>query len=157
MATSAAGWQLTLPAALEYERTLVPVLFHPWAEDLVRRAAPARGARVLDLACGTGVVARAAAAYVGDTGEIVGVDRSEAMLAVAQASGAPSLRSLVSWRCAPAEDLPFADGSFDTIFCQQGVQFFLDLARGARECARVLRPGGCLALSVWRGQERNPF
>ena len=138
-------------AALEYERSLVPVLFRPCAEDLVRCAPPARGARVLDLACRTGIVSRIAAPYIGDTGEIIGVDSDEAMLAVAQASFPPALRSLVSWRCASAEELPFAESSFDIVYCNQGFQFFNDMTQATRECARVLRVGGILAVSLWRG------
>jgi SAM-dependent methyltransferase len=149
-------WQLSATAALEYERWLVPVLFRPWALDLVARAAPAAGSRVLDLACGTGVVARAVAEALPPPAEVIGVDRSMPMLDVAE-SVSGSSQAAHSWWCCSADALPFPETAVDTIFCQQGFQFFTDPGKVAEECARVLKRGGKLAASVWAGADRNPI
>jgi SAM-dependent methyltransferase len=110
---------------------------------------------VLDLACGTGAVARVAAPALGPDGEIVGLDDSEAMLAIARRWVAPDAR--VEWRKGDAASLPFPDGSFDAVLCQQGFQFFADRQRALVEIARVLRRNGRLALSIWCGEDRNPL
>jgi ubiquinone/menaquinone biosynthesis C-methylase UbiE len=130
-----------------YERVMVPAVFRPWAEGLVAAAAPGPGERVLDVACGTGDVARLAAERVGDTGCVVGLDVSPGMLGAARAA-APS--AAAEWREGSAADLPFHDGAFDLVLCQQGLQYFPDRPLALREMHRVLRPGGRLALSVFR-------
>jgi SAM-dependent methyltransferase len=135
-----------------YERFLVPALFAECADRLVAAAAPAAGDRVLDVACGTGVVARRAAAGA-DLGRLVGVDVNEAMLDVARSVGSTAD---AQWRVADAAALPFADGSFDVVYCQQGLQYLDDPLAGLREMARVLAVGGRLALAVWRPVEHSP-
>jgi ubiquinone/menaquinone biosynthesis C-methylase UbiE len=110
---------------------------------------------VLDLACGTGAVARVAASTVGPDGEIIGLDRSEAMLAIARRRVAPGAR--VDWRTGDAASLPFPDRSFDAVLCQQGFQFFADRQQALAEIARVLRRNGRLAFSIWCGPDRNPL
>lgn len=144
---------MTLPAyamgqlnfAEMYERFLVAPLFRPWAELLLDRAQPRPGERVLDLACGTGIVARLARERLQGRGTITGVDLSAQMLAVAQ-----SLDPQVTWREGSALALPFADGeTFDLILCQQGLQFFPDKPAAAREMRRVLAPGGRIAIASW--------
>jgi SAM-dependent methyltransferase len=138
-----------------YERDLVPAIFGPWVEDLLAAADVRPGARVLDVACGTGVVARAAARRVGATGAVVGLDLSPAMLAAAAAlpsvAGAP-----IAWQAGNALALPFADRSFDVVVCQQGLQFFPDRLAAMREMRRVLAPGGRVALAVWRPIAHSP-
>lgn len=137
-----------------YESFLVPHLFTPWARDLVARAQPKPGERVLDVACGTGIVVREVLPVVGSTGRVAGVDFSPAMLAVARTrvpGGAP-----VEWYEASAEALPFPDAAFDLVLCQQGLQFFPEKPGAIREFRRVLAPGGRVALSVWRTLEHNP-
>jgi SAM-dependent methyltransferase len=109
-----------------------------------------------DLACGTGVAARIAAQRVGPGGEIVGFDLNAPMLSVARSLD-PVPGARIRWRWGNAEDLPFLDLSFDAVLCHQGFQFFPDRAKAALEIARVLRPGGRLALSVWCGPDRNPL
>jgi ubiquinone/menaquinone biosynthesis C-methylase UbiE len=151
----ATQWQLTRRAARHYEACLVPVLFEPWAIDLVNRCEVIAGSRVLDLACGTGAVARVAASKLGPNGEIVGLDGSRAMLAIARRRCAPGAR--VEWRIGDAASLPFSDDSFDAVLCQQGFQFLADRQRALVEIARVLRPNGRLALSIWCGEDRNPL
>jgi ubiquinone/menaquinone biosynthesis C-methylase UbiE len=136
-----------------YERALVAPLFRPWAEDLLDRLRVGAGDRVLDVACGTGIVARIARQRMGPGARVVGVDASAPMLAVAR-TVAPN----VEWREGSAVALPVEGGeSFDVVTCQQGLQFFPDNAVAAREMRRVLAPGGRLGLSVWRGLEDNVF
>jgi ubiquinone/menaquinone biosynthesis C-methylase UbiE len=139
-----------------YERYFVPAIFAPWAENLLRRAAPQPGKRVLDVACGTGIVARLAAPRVGSTGTVVGVDPMPMMLAVARAT-APGDGAAIEWREGRAEELPVDDASFDLAYCQQGLQFFEDRGSGLREMRRALVPGGRVAISVWRGIEHHPI
>ena len=103
---------------------------------------------MLDAACGTGVVARYAAPRAG---HVVGVDVNAGMLAVA-ARIAPQLE----WVQADVAALPFADGAFDLVLCEQGLQFMPDRAAALAELQRVLAPGGRIVASVWRGLEHNP-
>ena len=137
-----------------YESFLVPHLFTPWARDLVARAEPKPGERVLDVACGTGIVVRAALPVVGPNGRVTGADLSPAMLAVAR-TRVPG-EAPVEWYEASAEALPFSDAAFDLVLCQQGLQFFPDKPGAIREFRRVLAPGGRVALSVWRTLQHNP-
>jgi ubiquinone/menaquinone biosynthesis C-methylase UbiE len=137
-----------------YESILVPHLFTPWAHDLVARAEPKPGERVLDVACGTGIVVRAVLPIAGPNGRVTGVDFSPEMLAVAR-TRVPG-EAPVEWYEASAEALPFSDAAFDLVLCQQGLQFFPDKPGAIREFWRVLAPGGRVALSVWRTLEHNP-
>lgn len=148
-------WQLEGSAAELYERYLVPAITALWAADLVGRAAPQAGERVLDVACGTGVVARLAAKTMG-VGHVVGLDINAAMLVVARSRPAgPTPR--IEWHEASALEMPFPDRSFDLILCQLGLQFFPDRSRALREMLRVLVPNGRLALSVFTAIERTPM
>src|SRR5881628_2301555 len=142
-------------AAELYERYLVPAIFEPWAMALVALAAPQPGERVLDVACGTGVVARLVAPHVGATGHVVGLDLHAGRLAVARALP-PAPGAVVEWREGDALALPLAEAVFDLVCCQQGLQFFPDRRTALREMYRVLVPGGRLALNVWRALEHNP-
>ncbi len=144
-------WQLSGNAPDAYERHIVPALFMPWARSLVETAALRPGERVLDVACGTGVVTRLAAKRVGAGGKVVGLDLNAGMLAVAR-SRAPA----IEWREGSATELPLPDAAFDAVLCQQGLQFFPDRPAALREMRRVLVPGGRLALSVWRSLEWSP-
>jgi ubiquinone/menaquinone biosynthesis C-methylase UbiE len=141
-------------AAEIYERGLVPAIFAPWAPLLIEQAALQPGDRVLDVACGDGVVARLAARQVGPTGQIIGLDINAVMLAVGR-SLPPIPGVSLEWQEGNAIALPFADASFDTLLCQQGLQFFTDRLAAIREIRRVLVPGGRLSLNVWRALERN--
>jgi SAM-dependent methyltransferase len=138
-----------------YEHWLVPAIFAPWAAILIEQAALQPGERVLDVACGTGVVARLVAKLVGSTGQIIGLDNNTGMLAVAR-SLPPIPGVLLAWQEGSALAMPFADASFDALLCQQGLQFFSDRSAALREMHRVLVPGGRLVLSVWGPLERNP-
>ena len=142
-------------AAEIYERHLVPAIFGPWAEDLVALAGPKSGERVLDVACGTGIVTRLAAQRVGPSGAVVGLDLNPGMLAVARALARPP-GTQIDWREASANAMPFPDAAFDLVLCQQGLQFFPDRLASLREMRRVLVPGGRLAVSVWRAIQHSP-
>ena len=136
-----------------YQREMVPASFARWAPDLVDLGAVRPGQRVLDVACGTGAVTRIAAERAGPTGRVAGLDVNADMLAAARAAS-PGAR--IEWFEGSALGLPFPDGSFDVVLCQQGLQFFPDRGAGLREMRRVLVPGGCLALSCWRSVEHQP-
>ena len=143
------------PAA-SYERDMVPVLFAPWVDPLLSAARPGRSARILDLACGTGVVARSVARAANGDGRVAGLDLNPAMLDVARdMSTREGLR--IDWHEGRAESLPFAAGSFDLVLCQQGLQFFVDRAAALAESRRVLARGGRIALSVWTASTCIPF
>jgi len=142
-------------AAEIYERHMVPAIFGPWAEDLLALATPKRGERVLDVACGTGVVARLVAQRVGPSGTVVGFDLNPGMLTVARALPQPH-GAQIEWREGNVSAIPLPDVAFDLVLCQQGLQFFPDRPAALREMRRVLVPGGRLALSVWRSMEHTP-
>jgi ubiquinone/menaquinone biosynthesis C-methylase UbiE len=142
--------------AESYESYMVPVLFGPWAEQLIQAAAAQRGERVLDLACGTGVVARRVAPRVGREGSVTALDMNPAMLEVARAAAAREGLA-VEFHEGSAEDLPFHAGSFDLVLCQFALMFFADRRAALAEARRVLVEGGRIALSVWQGLDRHPF
>lgn len=132
--------------AENYERFFVPAIAAPLARDLVRVAALRPGERVLDVACGTGVVARLAKTLVGPTGTVAGLDLNPGMLAVAR-SATPSGTPIV-WHEASAEAMPVPDASFDVVLCQMGLQFMPDKHAVLSEMGRVLVPGGRLIVNV---------
>lgn len=134
-----------------YEEFFVPALFHEWADRVADTAGLERGQRVLDVACGTGVLARAAAVRVAPGGSVVGLDPNEDMLAVARRKS-PQL----DWRQGRAEWMPFEDESFDAVVSQFGMMFFEDSVAAIREMVRVLRPGGQLTVAVWDRLENSP-
>jgi SAM-dependent methyltransferase len=135
-----------------YETYLVPLLFEPYAADLVKRVAPRAPRSALEIAAGTGVVTRALAAALPDGVAIVATDLNQAMLDQAAALGT---ERPVEWRQADAMQLPFADATFDAVVCQFGVMFFPDKARALAEARRVLRPGGVFVFSVWDRLDTN--
>jgi ubiquinone/menaquinone biosynthesis C-methylase UbiE len=147
-------WQLEGSAAELYERYLVPAITALWATDLVQRVAPAPGERVLDIACGTGIVARQSAYRMG-RGQIVGLDLNPGMLAVARAACVDH-RPPIEWREGSALELPFEDDVFDVVLCQLGLQFFPDRPAALQEMFRVLAPKGRLGLSVYTAIDHTP-
>lgn len=142
-------WQLEGNAAELYERYPGRYILGPWAEGLVELAAVKAGERVLDLACGTGAVARVAAERAGSSGRVTGLDLNVGMVAVARSLPAPA-GARVTWIEASALSTGLPDASFDAVLCQQGLQFFPDKPAAMREARRVLAPGGRIAMSVWR-------
>ena len=141
---------LSTDAATVYEELFVPALFGPWAEVVAGEADLRPGDWVLDVACGTGVLARAAAKRVAG-GSVVGLDASEGMLAVA-ARTSPD----IEWREGLAESLPFDDARFDVVVSQFGLMFFSDARQALREARRVLRPGGRAVFAVWASASDTP-
>lgn len=136
-----------------YERHLVGPLFQPWAEMTVDELKLSPGDRLLDIACGTGIVARVAKRRVGDDALIVGIDLSPDMLAVARAV-APG----IDWREGNASALPLHDEErFDAVVCQQGLQFFPDKSAAAAQMRRALAQGGKVAVATWRSEDEVPF
>ena len=155
MASQQERWQLAGSAAEIYQEHLVPAIFGPWAPVMVESASLQPGERVLDVACGTGAVAREAAARVGVTGAVVGLDLNPGMLTVARGlPSAPGAR--VEWREGDATAMPFPDQAFDVVLCQLGLQYFPDRPAALMEMRRVLIPGGRLVLLVWQSIERSP-
>ena len=148
-------WQLEGSAPELYERYLVPTVTLPWARDLVEHVGLRPGLRVLDVACGTGVVARLAASEVGDGGRVAALDVNGEMLAVGR-SLPPPVGAAIEWVEGSADALPFGDGEFDVVLCQLGLQFFPDRPSALREMRRVLATAGCVAASVFTSIERNP-
>ena len=135
-----------------YETLMVPLIFAPYAVDLVDRLAVRPLRRVLEIAAGTGVVTRRMASRLPAATTIVATDLNPAMLEQAAAIGT---ERPVEWRQADAMRLPFDDGSFDAVVCQFGVMFLPDKAKGFAEARRVLAPGGVFAFNVWDRLEDN--
>ena len=143
--------------AENYRRYLEPVLFAPWAERLVAHAAVRRGDVVVDIASGTGAAARAAARAAGPLGHVIATDISASMLAYADSAARPD-SAVIEARVGSALALDIADASADVVLCQQGLQFMDDQVAVLRECRRILRPGGVIAMAVWAAGERlDPF
>ncbi len=137
-----------------YETYLVPLIFQPYATDLVHRLASRSLTNVLEIAAGTGVVTRALASVLPETVAIMATDLNQAMLDQASKVGT---KRAVEWRQADAMQLPFADGSFDAVVCQFGAMFFPDKAKAFAEARRVLRPGGVFIFNVWGPIQDNEF
>ena len=136
-----------------YDRYLGPVLFDPYAADLVARLEVPENASVLELACGTGIVTLRLRDRLGSRAKLVATDLNEAMMGYA--SGKFGAEAAVEWKQVDATDLPFDDQSFDAVVCQFGLMFFPDKERALRETYRVLRPGGVFLFSVWDKIETN--
>lgn len=147
-----------------YEQHLVPAMFEPFARDLIKLCNIKRYERILDVACGTGIVSRLAIDYVNaSVGKVVGIDINPIMLNMARRC---STGRNIEWKEGSALSLPFPDGSFDLVICQQGLQFMPDRNKAVREMNRVLISGsnredkhssyGRLVLSVWTSIKDSP-
>ena len=143
------AWQVSAEAAEVYEAKFVPAIFGEWAPRIANAAGIEPGQRVLDVACGTGVVARECACR-GAT--VTGLDLNESMLSVAR-----RISPDIDWRQADASDLPFEDGTFDAVVCQFGLMFFPEREKSLSEQWRILAPGGRLAVSTWDVIEQIPI
>lgn len=152
MSTTTQGFQLTEDTSRAYERYLVPVIFAPWGRRLVDVAEIEPDDRVLDLATGTGVVARLAAERMGPSGTVAAIDRNPSMVATCREL-ATAEGLAVDVHEADVERLPFEDASFDRVLCQFSVMFFPDRAAALNEAARVTTWGGRLALNVFRNTD----
>lgn len=143
--------QALIDAATTYEELMVPALFRQWSSKVADAAGIQPGQRVLDVACGTGVLSREAAARTGPQGAVTGLDPGPGMLEVARRA-APD----VEWRQGVAESLPFPDNSFDVVVSQFGLMFFSDRREAIHQALRVLVPGGSLAFAVWDSLDKIP-
>ena len=148
MVTSVESFRLSVEAAERYESGFVPALFGEWAPVLVDAAGIQPGDHVLDVACGTGVVAREASSRVGGVGGVVGLDLNEAMLVVAR-----RIRPDIEWRQGDAAALPYEAETFDVVLCQSALMFMPDPAKAMREMARVVKATGRVANQVWASRE----
>ena len=149
--TQASTGQVSKSAADIYEEFFVPALFAQWAPRLADAARIATGQRVLDVACGTGVLAREALRRVGPQGSVTGLDRNQGMLATAKRQ-----QPGIAWQQGMAEALPFEASSFDVVMCQFGLMFFESRKKALQEMWRVLRRNGHLAVAVWDIAEHSP-
>lgn len=138
-------------AATSYQDVIVPALMEEWAPRVADTAGIRPGHRVLDVACGTGVLTREAARRAGPSGAVTGLDLNPAMLAVAA-----RLSPTLSWQQGNAESLPFPDQSFDAVVSQFGLMFVPDPVAALREMMRVLVPGGRFAVAVWASLSDTP-
>jgi SAM-dependent methyltransferase len=135
-----------------YEKLMVPALFESWAERVLDEADIEPGDRILDVACGTGIVARTAIKRTDSNGiSVTGLDPNPGMLAVAESN-----TSGPEWKEGVAEELPYRDESFDVVVSQFGLMFFRDRPESLREMYRVLAPGGRLVVAVFDSLDKNP-
>jgi SAM-dependent methyltransferase len=149
--SAVAAGQVVESAAEVYEEFFVPALFGQWPPVVLDRAGLKPGDDVLDVGCGTGVLAREAARQLAGSGTVTGVDVNDGMLAVARRAMEP-----VSWLGGDAEALPFPDGSFDRVVGQFVLMFTADPGQAVAEMGRVTRPGGVVAVATWCALEESP-
>lgn len=142
-------------AAQAYEERMVPAFMGAWAMKALRYADLKAGESVLDAACGTGTGARAAAALVGSSGTVAGVDLDPAMIEVARRLSAGAA-TITQWHCASVLQMPLADAAFDACLCLQGLQFLPDRMAGLAEMRRVLKSTGRLVASTWTSLDGVP-
>lgn len=143
--------QVKSSAAEVYDEFFLPALFADWPAKVLNAARVNPGSRVLDVACGTGVLTLAAAERVGADGSVIGADINEGMLAVARGKS-----QTIKWEHAAAEKLPYPDNQFDIVISQFGLMFFEDRLASIQEMMRVLGSGGRMAIAVWDSLENTP-
>lgn len=149
--TDAERGQVAATAAEIYEDYFVPALFGQWPDHILDAAGVRTGDRVLDVGCGTGILARAAVGRVGPKGRVVGLDPNVGMLTVARRQG-PS----VEWREGAGEAIPYTDSSFDRVVSQFAAMFFADQVAAFADMARVCAPGGRVVVATWSSLETTP-
>jgi SAM-dependent methyltransferase len=143
--------------ARQYQDTLVPFMLAPSARKLVAAAHLPAGAHVLDIATGTGLIARLAAKAVGPSGRVTGVDLTEGMLAIAQAEPSEPGSAPIDYILSAVEDAPLPDAGFHAAFCHHGLQFFDDPARALQSVRKALRRDGRLHIALWGPLEDHPL
>src|SRR5262245_30106948 len=152
MAEQHAAFVGTVPP--NYDRYVGPLLFYPYADDLVARLPVSRGMRVLEVACGTGIVTERLVRRLAGQGTLVATDLNEAMMAHARTRITDT--AALEWHQADGMNLPFPDRDFDAVVCEFGLMFFPDKAKGVQEAFRVLKPGGLYLFNVWDRLDRHP-
>jgi ubiquinone/menaquinone biosynthesis C-methylase UbiE len=148
-------FQLSGNAAENYER-YSSVMLDPFVDEMLTRTALRSGMSVLDVACGTGRVARAAYSVMEGVGDLHGLDLNPGMLSTAAALAATEGCD-ITWHEAPAESMPLSDDRFDVTICSMSAMFFHDLAGGLGEMVRVTKRSGTLLVVVFGPVERNPY
>ncbi len=143
--------------AQAYQSYFGPAIFEPLTRCVLAVAPPAVGEHVIDVACGTGILTRRAAAHAGPGGRVVGVDINPAMIQTARAIAPDSGSAPIEYRPGDGTALGTPAAAFDAVYCQQGLQFFPDREAGAREMRRVLRDGGQAVVATWRGLDHHPL
>lgn len=151
------GWPLEGTAPEAYERYIVPAWMGEWAQVLVEIGGVKPGKHVLDVACGTGIVARKSAHLVGTIGKITALDADKRMIHAARLIAEREGIYSIEWCQGDATCIPFNNARYDVVLCQQGLQFFTDKLLALQEMSRVMIPGGRLAISTWRSLDRCPF
>lgn len=142
---------LTPETAQGYEDLFVPAIFGQWPSKIITVAGLGEGDHLLEVGCGTGVLAREVVKLVGASGSVTGLDLSESMLSVAR-----EISPAVAFHQGNAMDLPFEDDSFDVVVASFVLMFVENQAQSVREMWRVLKPGGRLIISVWESLQENP-
>jgi ubiquinone/menaquinone biosynthesis C-methylase UbiE len=142
------------PSVVTYDLELVPWLFEHWAEPMVDLVDPRPSSRIVDLACGSGLIVRHLQGRLDGSGRIHGVDFDAAMLAYAATTVEDDR---VTWHESDVADLPFETNSLDRVSCHQGLQFFPDRPTALAEARRVLEPDGRLGVATWGRLADNPW
>ncbi|SOE98249.1 ubiE/COQ5 methyltransferase family protein [Burkholderia sp. OK233] len=156
--TDTSKFQFTNPSVPKaYEEYFVPRLFEPWARLLLDEAKLVEAQAIVDVATGSGTVARLAAPTLGPKGRIVATDIACTMLDIARAKPSLTGAAPIEYIESPAAPLAASTGEFDVVFCQRGLQFFPDRLSALREMRRVLKPDGRVVSAVWASIERNPI
>jgi SAM-dependent methyltransferase len=148
-------WDIPGSGVEIYQNIFVPAAVEEWVPRVLALAKPEPGEKVLDVACGTGVLTRAAAKAVGQKGSVIGLDLSPDMLNLARNQSNGQFPT-IEWREGNAQDLPFENQAFDIVFCELGFMFFPDRAAALKEIWRVLKPGGRMGIMVWGALEHCP-
>jgi len=148
---SVTAFEGTIP--VNYDKYLGPILFEPYALDIINRLKNDEIENLLELACGTGRLTRHLVGRIPANGRLVATDLNQAMIDIAKTKVQDEK---IEWKVVNAQDLPFADAQFDHIICQFGVMFFPDKQKSFEEALRVLRPGGKYILNSWESVEKNP-
>jgi len=149
-------WHLARESAERYQQILTPAILGPFARAMVDVTALRANESVVDVGCGTGAAARAAAEQVGSAGQVMGVDVNGGMLEVAR-SLPPVSGAAIAWREASATQLLLDDQSVDVVLCAQTLQFLAEKQTSVSEMRRVVKPGGRVAVTLWCPIEDNPY
>nr|WP_319540470.1 class I SAM-dependent methyltransferase [uncultured Methanospirillum sp.] len=149
-------WQMSTDGPETYERYIVPTWMIDRTHDLINVGGIGSQKRVLDVACGTGIVGRTGAGPIGSDGEFVCLDLNRGMLRVATRCAAEEGVTDIRWCQGDVSRMSFSSGEFDTVICQQGLQFFPDKVSALKEMRRVLSFEGTLVISVLGSSGKKP-